>query len=101
MSALSYLGVEVSPNLDGLGGVVEAEADLLYFLGLGGGTRRLQRWDLLVIGGHSLGIVDHAGHPDREDGGFGEGETLCFTGIGDGEVGPQGQNSCRRGHLQY
>ena len=39
-------GVKVSPNLHGLGGVVEAEADLLGFLGLGGGTRRFQRWDL-------------------------------------------------------
>ena len=35
-------GVKLSPNLHGLGGVVEAEADLLDFLGLGGGTRKLQ-----------------------------------------------------------
>ena len=39
-------GVEVSPNLHGLGGVIEAKADLLGFLGLGGSARRLQRWDL-------------------------------------------------------
>ena len=80
--------VEMSPNLDGLGGVIEAEADLLCFLGLGGGTRRLQRWDLQVIGGHRLGIVNHAGHLDGGVSGFGERETLCFIGIGDGEVGP-------------
>ena len=46
MSVLSYFGVDVSPNLHGLGGVIEAEANLLSFLGLGGGARRLQRWDL-------------------------------------------------------
>ena len=80
-------GVEVSPNLDGLGGVIKAKADLLYFLGLGGGTRRLQHWDLQVIGGHYLGIGDHTGHLDGEVSGFGEGETLCFIGVGDGEVG--------------
>ena len=28
-------------------------------------------------------------------------ERLCFVGIGDGEVGLQSQNSCRRRHLQY
>ena len=44
----------MSPNLDGLGGVIEAEADLLCFLGLGGATRRLQHWDLQVIGGTVL-----------------------------------------------
>ena len=78
----------MSPNLDGLGGVVKAEADLLCFLRLGGGTRRLQRWDLLVIGGHCLGVGDHASHLDGVVGGFGEGETLCFASVGDGEVGP-------------
>ena len=57
----------MSPNLHGLGGVVEAEADLLGFLGLGGGARRLQRWDLQVIGGHRLGVGDHTGHLDGED----------------------------------
>ena len=80
----------MSPNLDGLGGVIEAEADLLRFLGLGGGTWRLQRWDLQVIGGHRLGVGDHTGHLDGEVNGFDKGETLCFIGIGDGEVGPQG-----------
>ena len=70
----------MSPNLHGLGGVVEAEADLLYFLGLGGGTGRPNL--------HGLGFGDHAGHLDGEVGGFGEGETLCFTSVGDGEVGP-------------
>ena len=78
----------MSPNLDDLGGVVETEADLPHFLRLGGGTRRLQHWDLQVIGGHRLGIVDHASDVDGEVGGFGEGETLYFTGIGNGEVGP-------------
>ena len=80
----------MSPNLHGLGGVVEAEADLLDFLGLGGGARKLQLWDLHVIGGRCLGFGDHAGHLDGEVGGFGEGETLYLTGIGDGEVGPPG-----------
>ena len=78
----------VSPNLHSLGRVIEAEANLLRFLGLGGGTRRLQRWDLHNIGKHRLGIVDHAGHLDGEVDGFGEGDTLCFAGIGNGEVGP-------------
>ena len=77
----------MSPNLDGLGGVVEDKADLLDFLGLGGGVRRVQLWDLHVIGGHHLGFDDHASHLDGEVSGFGEGETLCFAGIGDGEVG--------------
>ena len=84
----------MSPNLDGLGGVIEAEANLLGFLGLGGGVRRLQRWDLQVIGGHRLGVSDHTSHLDGEVGGFSE-ERLCFTGIGNREVGPQGQNSYR------
>ena len=52
----------MSPNLDDLGGVVKAEANLLCFLGLGGGARRLQRWDLQVVDGHRLGIGDHTGH---------------------------------------
>ena len=65
-----------------------AEADLLCFLGLGGGTKRLQRWDLQVIGGHHLSVGDHTGHLDGEVGGFGEGEALCLTGVGDGKVGP-------------
>ena len=66
----------MSPNLHGLGGVIEAEADLLCFLGLGGGTWRLQRWDLLareVVIRHRLGVGDHTGHLDGEVGGFGEG----------------------------
>ena len=91
----------MSPNLDGLGGVVEAEADLLCFLGLGGGTRRLQRRDLQVVDGHCLGVGDHTSHLDGEVGGFDEGETLCLVGVGDGEVGLQGQDSYRRRHLQH
>ena len=91
----------MSPNLDGLGGVIEAEADLLCFLGLGRGARRLQRWDLHVVGRHCLGIGDHASHLDGEVGSFGEGETLCLTGVGDGEVGLQGQDSSRRRHLHH
>ena len=78
----------MSPNLGELGGVIEAEADLLCFLGLGGGARRLQRWDLPVIGGHRLGIGDHTGHLEGEVGGFDEGEALRLVGVGDGEVGP-------------
>ena len=78
----------MSPNLHSLGGVVEAEADLLGFLGLSGGTQRLQRWDLQVIGGHRLGVGDHTVHLDGEVGGFGEGETLYLAHVGDGEVGP-------------
>ena len=77
----------MSPNLHSLGGVVKAEADLLYFLGLGGGTGWLQLWDLHVIGGYCLGFDDHASHLDGEVGGFGEGETLCLVGVGDGKVG--------------
>ena len=77
----------MSPNLDGLGGVVEAEASLLHFLRLGGGARRLQCWDLQVISGHRLGIGDHASHLDGEVGGFGKGETLCLVGVGDRKVG--------------
>ena len=42
-----------------------------------------------------LGISDHASHLDEEVGGFSEGETLCLAGVGDGEVGSQGQDSCR------
>ena len=42
----------------------------------------------LVVGGHHLGVSDHASHLDGEVGGFGEGETLCLAGVGDGEVGP-------------
>ena len=76
------------PNLDSLGGVVEAKADLLCFLGLGRDTCKLQRWDVQVVSGHRLGIGDHASHLDGEVGGFGEGETLYLAGIGDGEVGP-------------
>ena len=79
----------MSPNLGDLSGVVEAEADLLCFLGLGGDMWRLQCWDLQVISGHRLGIGDHASHLDGEVGGFGKGETLYFVGIGDGEVGLQ------------
>ena len=71
----------MSPNLHSLGGVIEAEADLLGFLRLGGGARRLQRWDLQVVGGHCLGFNDHAGHLDGEVGGFDEGETLYFAGV--------------------
>ena len=67
----------MSPNLHGLGGVIEAEADLLDFLGLGGGARRVL-----------FGFGDHIGHLNGEIGGFGEGETLCLTSVGDGEVGP-------------
>ena len=78
----------MSPNLHGLAGVVEAEADLLDFLGLGGGARRLQFWDLDVIGELHLGFGDHVGHLYGEVGGFGECETLYLTGVGDGEVGP-------------
>ena len=77
----------MSPNLHCLGEVIEAEADFLGFFGLGGGARRLQRWDLQVVGGHRLSVGDHTGHLDGEVGGFGEGETLCLAGIGDGEVG--------------
>ena len=66
----------MSPNLGDLGGVIKAEANLLRFHRFGGGTRRLQRWDLQVIGGHRLGVGDHTGHMDGEVGGFGEGETL-------------------------
>ena len=66
----------MSPNLDGLGGVIEAKADLLCFFRLGEGTWRLQHWDLLVIGGHCLGVGDHASRLDGEVGGFDEGETL-------------------------
>ena len=44
--------------------------------------------DLQVISGHRLGVGDHAGHPDGEVSGFGEGETLSFAGMGNGEVGP-------------
>ena len=87
--------VKVSPNLHGLGGVIEAEADLLDFLGLGGGARRLQLWDLHVISGHRLGFGDHASQLDGEVSGFSEGETLCLAGIGDGEVGPLGLDSYR------
>ena len=57
---------------------VEAEADLLGFLRRGGGARRLQRWDLQVVGGHRLGIGDHTSHMDGEVGGFSEGETLSL-----------------------
>ena len=71
----------MSPNLGDPGGVIEAEADLLRFLGLGRGTWRLQRWDLQVIGGHRLGASDHASHLDGEVSGFGEGETLAGEGI--------------------
>ena len=78
----------MSSNLDGLGGVVEAETDFLCFLGLGEGARRLQRWDLQVIGEYHLGIGDHTSHLDREVGGFRELETLFLAGVGDGEVGP-------------
>ena len=78
----------MSPNLHGLGRVIEVEANLLYFLGLGGDARMLQLWDLHVIGGYHLGFGDHAGHLDGEVGGFDEGEALCLAGIGDGEVGP-------------
>ena len=77
----------MSPKLHGLGGVIEAEADLLGFLRLGRGVRRPQRWDLQVGGGHRLGVGDHTSHLDGEVGGFGEGETLYLAGIGDGEVG--------------
>ena len=63
----------MSPNLDGIGGVIEAKADLLDFLGLGEGTRRLQLWDLHVIDGHRLGFGDHTGHLDGEVGGLSEG----------------------------
>ena len=66
----------MSPNLHVLRGVVEAKADLLGFLRLGGGTWRLQRWDLLVVGEHRLGVDDHSGHLDGEVGGFDEEETL-------------------------
>ena len=85
----------MSPNLHDLGGVVEAKGDLFGFLGLGGGARRLQRWDQQVVGRHRLGIGDHTCHLDGEVGGFSEGETLCLAGVGDGEVGSQGQDSCR------
>ena len=78
----------MSPNLHGLGGVVKVEADLLDFLGLGEGVRRLQLWDLHVVSGQCLGFGDHAGHLDGEVGGLGEGEVLYLVGIGDGEVGP-------------
>ena len=78
----------MSPNLHGLGGLVEAEADLLDFLGLGGGARRLQLWDLHVVDGHRLGFGDHASHLDGEVSGFSEGETLCFASVGNGEVCP-------------
>ena len=40
-STLFLFGVKVSPNFHRLGRVVEAEADLLDFLGLGGGPGRL------------------------------------------------------------
>ena len=73
----------MSPNLGNFGGVIEAEADLLRFLRLGRGTWRLQCWDLLVVGGHRLGVGDRTGHLDGEVGGFGKGETLYFSGIGD------------------
>ena len=76
----------MSPNLHGLGGVVEAEADLLDFLGLGGGMRRL--WDLHVISRCHLGFGDHASHLDGQVGGFSESETLCLVGVGNGKVGP-------------
>ena len=78
--------VKVSPDLHSLGGVVEAEADLLDFLRFGRGTRRL--WNLHVISRRRLVFDDHASHLDGEIGGFGEGETLCLAGVGDGEVGP-------------
>ena len=35
---------------------------------------------------HHLGVGDQTGHLDGEVGGFGEGKTLCLTGVGDGEV---------------
>ena len=38
--------------------------------------------------GHHLAVGDHIGHLDGEVGGFGEGETLCLIGIGDGVVDP-------------
>jgi len=75
----------VSPDFHRLGRVVEAEADLLDFLGLGGGPGRL--WDLHVVCRCGLGFGDHAGHLDGEVGGFGEGETFRLAGVGDGEVG--------------
>ena len=62
---------------------------------------RLQLWDLHVIGGHRLGFGDHVNHLDGEVGGFYEGKTLCLAGVGDGEVGPQSQNSYRQWHLQH
>ena len=75
----------MSPNLHCLGGVVEDEADLLDFLGLGRGTRRF--WDLHVVSRRHLGFGDHASHLDGEVGGFSESETLCLVGIGNKEVG--------------
>ena len=91
----------MSPNLHGLGGVVEAEADLLDLLGLGGSVRKLQLWDLHDVGGHCLGFGDHASHLDGEVGGFSKSETLCLAGVGNEEVGPQSQDSYRRRHLQH
>ena len=49
---------------------------------------RFQLWDLHIFGRHHLGFGDHASHLDGEVGSFGEGETLCLVGVGDGEVGP-------------
>ena len=46
---------------------------------------------------HRLGVGDHTGHLDGEVGGFDEGETLCFIGISDGEVGLQGRTPIGEG----
>ena len=77
----------MSPNLHSFGGIIEAEADLLDFLGLSRGARRLQLWDLHVVGEHRRGFGDHASHLDGEVSGFNESETLCLIGVGNGEVG--------------
>ena len=80
-------GVEVGPDLDDLGGVIEAKADLLDLLRLGGGAGSLDHQNLLVFGRHHLSVSYQACHLNGEVGSFGESETFCLTGIGDREVG--------------
>ena len=76
----------MSPNLHYLGEVIEAEADFFVSLDLvearGGSSDGISRSSTGIVG-----VNDHTGHLDGEVGGFGEGETLCLTGVGDGEVG--------------
>ena len=91
----------MGPDLHSLGRIDEAVAYFLGFGGLGGFSRHLHRWDLLVFFEHLLGFGEAGFHACGEVKGFGEGKALLLTIIGNNEVGLQGEDPSGRWHLQH